>query len=101
MFVFYVPSEHAEDVKQAVFEAGGGQIGDYDCCCWQTTGQGQFRPLEGSNPFIGETGTVEHVEEIRVELVCAEDRLEPVLKALTDSHPYETPAYAYWEINTA
>ena len=60
---------------------------------------GQFRPLEGSSPFIGETGKIEHADEIRIELVCAAELLNDVIRALVDSHPYETPAYAYWEVN--
>ncbi|MGB1498121.1 MAG: NGG1p interacting factor NIF3, partial [Alloalcanivorax venustensis] len=48
---FYVPEEHAEAVKNAVFEAGAGRIGNYDCCSFQVAGQGQFRPLEGSDPY--------------------------------------------------
>ncbi|MFO7821447.1 MAG: NGG1p interacting factor NIF3 [Lentisphaeria bacterium] len=99
MLVFYTPVDYTERVKEVVFAAGGGRIGNYDSCCWQTTGQGQFRPLEGGNPFIGETGSVEKVQETRIEMVCADTCLEPVLKALVASHPYETPAYAYWPIN--
>ena len=49
---FYVPTSHVEQVKNAIFEAGAGHMGDYDACCFQTLGQGQFRPLEGSNPYI-------------------------------------------------
>jgi len=64
--VFYVPETHVESVKQAVFNAGGGRIGDYDRCCWQTLGQGQFRPLAGSSPFLGKAGSVEKVDEYRV-----------------------------------
>ena len=58
--MFYVPTANAETVKNAVFEAGGGRIGNYDRCCWQTTGTGQFRPLAGSQPFLGEAGVEEH-----------------------------------------
>jgi len=97
--VFYVPVDHAEPVKNAIFAAGGGRIGNYDCCCWQTLGTGQFRPLPGSQPFIGSTGSEEHVPELRVELVVPETALAAVLAALLAAHPYETPAYSYWPIN--
>ncbi len=97
--VFYVPVAQAEAVKEAVFAAGGGRIGDYDRCCWQTLGSGQFRPLPGSQPFLGTTGKVEQVEELRVELVVPEPVLPEVLAALLAAHPYETPAYSYWPIN--
>ena len=69
---FFVPVSHVEVVKAAVFAAGGGRIGDYDHCAWQTLGQGQFRPLDGSQPFLGQTGQVEVVEEWKVELVVAD-----------------------------
>lgn len=90
---FYVPGEHLEPVKQAVFDAGAGRIGDYDCCCWQVEGTGQFRPLEGSDPFIGAQGEVEQVSEYRVEMVCAEQHLAAVVAALKEAHPYEEPAW--------
>ncbi len=89
----YVPSEHLERIKQAMFEAGAGRIGDYDCCVWQISGQGQFRPLSGSQPFLGTQGRLETVEEYRVEMVCKADVIEPVVAALKAAHPYEQPAY--------
>jgi len=97
--VFYVPVEHAETVKEAVFAAGGGRIGTYGRCCWQTSGTGQFRPLPGSEPFLGKTGEVAQVEELRVELVVPEPALRGVVVALLTAHPYETPAYSFWPIN--
>ncbi len=90
---FYVPESHLEVVKQAVFDAGGGRIGDYDRCCWQVLGQGQFRPLPGADPFIGKPGEVEQVPEYRVELVCDKAHIREVLAALLAAHPYEEPAY--------
>ncbi|KJS04104.1 MAG: NGG1p interacting factor 3 protein, NIF3 [Gammaproteobacteria bacterium BRH_c0] len=90
---FYVPESHLEAVKNAVFDTGAGHIGDYDRCCWQTLGQGQFRPLQGSNPFLGKQGSVEQVPEYRVELVCDEHLIEAAIAALVDAHPYEEPAY--------
>ncbi|APO80409.1 NGG1p interacting factor NIF3 [Pseudomonas putida] len=95
---FFVPASHVEVVKAAVFAAGGGRIGDYDHCAWQTLGQGQFRPLDGSQPFLGQTGQVEVVEEWKVELVVADDLIVQVVAALKQSHPYETPAYEVWRL---
>jgi hypothetical protein len=97
---FYVPEEHAERVKAAVFEAGAGRIGNYDRCSWQTSGRGQFRPLAGSTPAIGRHGEVEIVAEAKVELVCAPERIEAAISALKASHPYETPAFQYWPVET-
>ena len=92
--VFYVPESHVEAVKQALFAKGAGCVGDYDCCSWQTLGQGQFRPLEGAQPFLGETGRVETVKEYRVEMVCRADLLREAIAALRCAHPYETPAFS-------
>ena len=87
-----------EKVKQALFEAGAGRIGNYDSCCWQTTGTGQFRPLEGSNPAIGSLNEVEHVREVKVELVCADDLVKRAIAAMKQSHPYEEPAFDVWQL---
>lgn len=95
--VVYIPVDYVEQVKAAVFTAGAGKQGHYDQCCWQTLGKGQFRPLAGSDPFIGAkskaNGAVEQVDEYRVEVLCEEARLEDVVQALKAAHPYEEPAY--------
>jgi structural toxin protein (hemagglutinin/hemolysin) RtxA len=90
---FYVPASHLEVVKQACFAVGAGRIGNYDSCCWQTQGQGQFRPLEGSQPYIGQTGEVEAVPEYRVEMVCSDELARAVVEAMIEAHPYEEPAW--------
>ncbi|MFJ3447829.1 NGG1p interacting factor NIF3 [Pseudomonas sichuanensis] len=95
---FFVPDSHVEVVKAAVFAAGGGRIGGYDHCAWQTLGQGQFRPLDGSQPYLGQAGQVEVVEEWKVELVVADGLIIQVVDALKRSHPYETPAYEVWQL---
>jgi hypothetical protein len=90
---FYAPDSAVEKVKEAMFAAGAGRVGNYDRCAWQTIGQGQFRPLPGSNPAIGAQNTLEVLDEWKVEMVCEEDCLDRVLAALKATHPYETPAY--------
>jgi hypothetical protein len=95
---FFVPPSHVEQVKLAVFAAGAGRIGAYDSCSWQVLGQGQFRPLDGSQPFIGQTGEIEQVAEWKVELVVADDLIAEAVAALKQSHPYETPAYEVWKL---
>lgn len=97
---FYVPEDHVEAVKRAVFAAGAGRIGNYDCCAWQVLGQGQFRPLEGSDPFLGAQGKVEKVDEYRVEMICAEDSLRGAVAALREAHPYEEPAFDIWKLES-
>ncbi len=89
----YVPESHLEAVKAAAFAAGAGRIGDYDSCCWQVAGQGQFRPLQGSQPYLGQQGEVECVAEYRVEMVCSDERVKAALQAMIDAHPYEEPAW--------
>jgi hypothetical protein len=91
--VFFVPASHVESVKSAVFAAGAGRIGDYDYCAWQVLGEGQFRPLAGSKPFIGSQDVLEKVSEYRVELVCADEHIAGAVAALRAAHPYEEPAF--------
>ena len=90
---FYVPESHLETVKSAMFDAGAGRVGNYDYCAWQTLGEGQYRPLDGSRPFLGELGSVENVPEYKVELVCAGGVIKEVLEAMKATHPYEEVAY--------
>jgi len=90
---FFVPEDHAEHVKQAVFDAGAGRIGDYEHCAWQCLGTGQFRPMQGANPFLGKVGDLETAQELRVEMVCEDKYIEAVIKALKAAHPFEEPAY--------
>jgi hypothetical protein len=90
---FYVPESHLEEVKIAVFAAGAGRIGEYDSCCWQVLGQGQFRPLVGSKPFVGRQDTIEVVAEYRVEMVCEAQFVRAAVAALLNTHPYEEPAW--------
>ena len=91
--VFYVPEFHCEAVKAAVFAAGAGRQGNYAECAWQVLGQGQFKPMEASQPFVGEQGKLETVAEYRVEVLCEEHDLDQVISALKKSHPYEEPAF--------
>jgi hypothetical protein len=95
---FFVPPSHVEQVKNALFAAGAGRIGAYDCCSWQVLGQGQFRPLDGSQPFIGQAGEVEQVQEWKVELVVPDELIRHAVAALKNSHPYEVPAYDVWKL---
>lgn len=96
--VVFVPETHLERVKNALFAAGAGKLGDYDSCAWQTKGQGQFRPLKGSQPYLGQTGQVEQVDEYRVEMVCEQDQVQAALAALREAHPYEEPAFDVWQL---
>lgn len=93
LLCFYVPVDHAEDVKKNIFEAGAGKLGHYDQCCWQTLGQGQFRPLENNQAYIGKTNILETLQEYKVEIIVPNDLIKPVVSALKLAHPYEELAY--------
>jgi len=97
LLIFYVPETHLEIVKSALFKKGAGKYNNYDCCSWQTAGQGQFRPLNGSQPFIGKKDTIEKVLEYKVELICEDRLIHEVIKELCRVHPYEEPAYSVIE----
>lgn len=92
-FIGYIPETHLECVKTALFNAGAGQLGDYSHCSWQVLGLGQFKPLKGANPAIGEIDKIEYVSEWRVETVVPDERLSAVVAAYKQAHPYEVPAY--------
>ncbi len=90
---YHVPESHLEATKQALFDAGAGRVGDYDQCCWQVRGSGQFRPLPGSSPFIGKPEELTRIEEYRVEMVCDDAHVRQAVAALKQAHPYEQPSY--------
>jgi len=91
--VVFVPSEHEQGVTEALFSAGAGQIGAYDQCSFRSHGEGTFRPGQGTQPFIGEIGQREQVEEIRLETIIARRKLMGALEKMQKAHPYEEVAY--------
>lgn len=91
--VVYVPRTDVEQVRQALFEAGAGSIGDYDQCSYNTAGYGTFRPLEGANPTIGSIGEQERVEETKIEVVFPQQIERQIIVAMLAVHPYEEVAY--------
>lgn len=93
VLVFYVPVPDTDAVLGALFAVGAGHIGDYDSCAFVAPGRGQFRPLTGADPAIGEVGELTFVEENRVELTFPRELREAVVAALRNSHPYEEPAF--------
>ena len=89
----FIPDEALGQVKSALFAAGAGNIGNYEQCCWQVQGTGQFMPLAGSAPHIGKQDSLETVNEWRVEMVIDDAFVTAAVIALKEAHPYETPAY--------
>ena len=98
--IYYVPESHLESTKLAIFEAGAGAggIGNYEHCAWQVKGIGQFKPIQGANPFLGQLDELEQLEEWRVETIVTEEKARAVAKALKASHPYEEPAFEFIQI---
>ena len=97
---FYVPETHLDQVKNALFAAGAGRVGNYSHCAWQTKGVGQYCPLEGSRPFKGKHQEIMYTAEYKVEMVCKDALLTNLLKILVEVHPYEKPAYEAYKITT-
>lgn len=91
--VVFVPAGYEQEVAEALFAAGAGKIGAYDRCSFRSRGDGTFRPGAGTNPFIGEIGRTEQVEELRLETVVPRGKLLRVLEKLHKAHPYEEVAY--------
>lgn len=90
--VTYVPVQQHEAVRRALWDAGAGGIGSYRECSFNVRGVGTFFGLDDSHPAVGAAGRFEQVEEVRVEVICPANRLEPALAALREAHPYEVPA---------
>lgn len=91
--VTYVPSSHADSVRQALFEAGAGTIGDYDACSYNSEGFGTFRAGESTHPYCGEIGELHQEPELRIEMVLPRHLRARVVRTLLQVHPYEEPAF--------
>ena len=96
--VFFVPFESKEPLKKALFLMGLGRYENYDSCSWETDGVGQFRPLSGSDPHIGEQGALSCVSEFRVEMLCPDHLIDGAIATINEVHPYEEPAFELWPI---
>jgi len=97
-FVTTVPLQHAESVRNALFNAGAGHIGNYDSCSYNLSGEGTFRAKEGANPHIGEIDQLHFEPEVRIETVIPVMKREEVLRALLAVHPYEEPVFDFYPI---
>jgi len=93
-----VPEPDADAMRDALAAAGAGRIGDYDHASFTLAGQGRFRPLPGADPTIGSVGEIEHVAEVRIEVVFPRGRRDHVVRAMLAAHPYEEPAYDVLEL---
>ncbi|PAV29045.1 Nif3-like dinuclear metal center hexameric protein [Virgibacillus profundi] len=89
----FVPKSHMHNIREALSEGGAGHIGNYSHCTFQSEGQGTFKPLEGTNPYIGSQDELELVDEVKIETIVQEKKLSNVIRAMIKAHPYEEVAY--------
>ena len=91
--VTYVPQTHKKTVMEEMFSSGAGEIGDYSHCSFSAQGEGTFLPLGNAQPYIGEKGVLQKEIEEKVEVLVQSNKLNSVLKAMLDAHPYEEVAH--------
>ncbi|OPZ25839.1 MAG: putative GTP cyclohydrolase 1 type 2 [Bacteroidetes bacterium ADurb.BinA174] len=96
--VTFVPESHVEYVRNALFNAGAGNIGNYDSCSFNLHGEGTFRANESADPFVGDIGKLHFEKEIRIETILPKFKRADVLRALLSVHPYEEPAYDFYPL---
>ncbi len=96
--VTYVPTANAANLRQALSDAGAGNIGDYDSCSFNLEGTGTFRAKEGANPYVGEIGKIQYEPETRISVIYHKHLQNSILKALKENHPYEEIAYEIFSL---
>jgi hypothetical protein len=94
----FVPADALDAVREALFSAGAGRIGDYERCSWYTEGTGTFLGDPGTNPVVGEAEVEVRVPEFRLETVFPEERQDDIVAALRRAHPYEEPAFDIYQL---
>ncbi|WP_461373133.1 Nif3-like dinuclear metal center hexameric protein [Candidatus Aquicultor sp.] len=98
--VVFVPKDNVHEVIAALGNVGGGVIGEYSHCTYRVEGTGTFYPMLGAHPFLGKSGELNEVDENRLEILVAPDRIEQVIQTLLDVHPYEEVAYDVYDVTT-
>ena len=91
--ITFAPAAHAEAIRQALFNAGGGKLGKYSECSFNTEGTGTFKPLEGADPYVGEIGKRHEENEMRIEVIFPGHIQQRIIEAMIEAHPYEEVAY--------
>lgn len=97
--VTFCPHSHAQQVREALFAAGAGTIGNYDSCSFNVAGEGTFRALEGANPFVGNLNQLHFEPEVRIEVIFPVFKQNEIIRALLDAHPYEEVAYDIYPLD--
>lgn len=91
--VTFVPKLHAHKIREALFQAGAGNIGNYDSCSFFAEGTGSFKANDDAHPFVGNLHEIHYENEIRLEVILPSYLRSRVISALYEAHPYEEPAY--------
>lgn len=91
--VTFCPEAHATKVREAMFKAGAGRIGDYDGCSFNIHGNGTFRPMEGANPFVGNHNELHTEPEVKIEAIYPVYLEQSIISEMVEAHPYEEVAY--------
>jgi dinuclear metal center YbgI/SA1388 family protein len=99
--VTFCPGDHAEAVRSAIFEAGAGKIGEYDCCSYNSEGMGSFRAGDKANPYVGKAAELHFEPEVRIETIFPAWLQNRVISALKKAHPYEEVAYDVYPLDNA
>ena len=97
--ITFIPSEHAAKVREAVFSAGAGTIGNYDRCSFNSNGEGTFRGNENTNPYVGNVGETHFEQEVKFETIFPSHIQGKVINALLNAHPYEEVAYDIYSLD--
>jgi dinuclear metal center YbgI/SA1388 family protein len=96
--VVYVPAENADEIRQVLGKVGAGFIGNYSYCSFSAQGTGRFLPSDQTNPYIGQPGKLEAVDEVRIETIVPESLLKKAITAMLKAHPYEEVAYDIYPV---
>lgn len=96
--IVFVPETHTDVVREAMGKAGAGKIGNYSFCSFSSKGIGRFKPEDGANDHVGEIGKFEEVSEERIEVVCPREKLQNVINAIKQVHPYDEVALDVYPI---
>lgn len=97
----FVPKLHVQRVREAIFEAGGGAIGNYDACSFNAEGYGSFRPNSNAHPFVGELNKIHYEDEVKIEVIFPDFIQDQVINSMIKAHPYEEPAYDLIPLNNS
>ena len=95
---YFVPEGSKEKTKQALFDIGVGKYENYEYCCFEILGTGQFKPIDNANPHLGKLNTIERLQEYKVEMVCSEALIKKAIEVLKEVHPYEEVAYEVFKM---